>query len=353
MLVKASVVNIWLPYLRTGSGTDVYTKALARVLVSAGHNAVCTPFSGRWQYVPWPLRFVPAPPGTEIILANSWNGFAFRRQACKLVIVEHHCVLDPAYAPYRGRLQGLFHECLVRGFEKASLKRADTLVAVSAYTAASIRTAVGAAQVTVILNGVDTDFFFPTPKALRAGGDRAVRLLFVGNLIRRKGADMLPRIMAQLGPGFELRYTLGLRSTDPFSGVANMRSLGRLAPEELRDAYREADILLFPTRFEGFGYAAAEAMACGTPVVASATSSLPEIIEDGVTGRLCPVNDCEAFASAVRELAGDSDQLHAMGRKARAAAVTKFGLDRWTREYVAAFRALTQQESSAYRPTVV
>lgn len=347
------MVNIWLPYLRTGSGTDVYTEALARVLVSAGHNAVCTPFSRRWQYFPWPLRLLPAPPGTEIILANSWNGFAFGRQASKLVVVEHHCVLDPAYAPYRSRAQALFHECFVRGFEKASLKRADMVVAVSAYTAASIRAALCAAQTTVILNGVDTDFFCPAPTTPTAGGDRAVRLLFVGNLIRRKGADMLPRIMARLGPGFELHYTLGLRSTDPYAGLPNMRPLGRLAPEELRNAYRAADILLFPTRFEGFGYAAAEAMACGTPVVASASSSLPEIVEDGVTGRLCPVDDCEAFASAVRELAGDSDELRAMGRNARAAAVAKFGLDRWTSEYVAVFGALAGQEIAAYQPAVL
>jgi glycosyltransferase involved in cell wall biosynthesis len=65
------------------------------------------------------------------------------------------------------------------------------------------------------------------------------------------------------------------------------------------------------------------------------------------------VDDCAAFASAVRALAEDPDQLNAMGRKARATAVTKFGLDRWTSEYVAAFRALARQESARCLPAVL
>jgi glycosyltransferase involved in cell wall biosynthesis len=223
---------------------------------------------------------------------------------------------------------------------------------VSAYTARSIRAALGGPESEVILNGVDTDFFCP-PAMPKAGEARPLRLLFVGNLVRRKGADLLPKIMARLGPGFELHYTLGLRSKDPFAGIPNMCSLGRLTGEQLRDAYREADILLFPTRFEGFGYAAAEAMACGTPVVASACSSLPEIVEDGVTGRLCPVDDVEAFVAAIQGLASDPDGLQAMGQKVRAVAVEKFSAERWASEYIALFKSAAGQELGACIPAVL
>jgi glycosyltransferase involved in cell wall biosynthesis len=346
------VLNVWLPYLRTGSGTDVYTESLADALVASGHNAVRTPFNRLWQCFPWPLRLARAPAGTEIILANSWHGFAFRRPDSKLVVIEYHCVLDPAYLPYRSPLQAVFHEGLVRGFEKASLKAADRVVAISAYTARSVRATLGGPRPEVILTGLDTAFFHPLPEPSVPGTGRPVRLLFVGNLIRRKGADLLPRIMARLGPGFELRYTLGLRSKDPYSAIPNMKPLGRLSREALRGAYREADILLFPTRFEGFGYAAAEAMACGTPVVASACASLPEIVEDGVTGRLCPVDDCEAFAAAIRMLAADPDELRAMGRRARAVAVEKFGLERWADDFAALFRDMAGQELGACLPAV-
>lgn len=337
-------MKIWLPYLRAGSGTDVYTEALAEALTGAGHEAVRSPFLKIWQFFPWRLRFVGAPADTNIILANTVNGFVFRRRGCRLVVVEHHCVFDDAYAPYRGRLQALYHEYLLRPFEGASLRAADALVAVSGYTARSLRAALGGPSAKVILNAVDTEFFCPAaapaPPPPPEPGPRPLRLLFVGNLIRRKGADLLPRIMGELGAGFELHFTVGLRGRNPYAGVANMKPLGRLSRAGLREAYRAADLLLLPSRLEGFGYAAAEAMACATPVVASATSSLPEIVEDRVTGRLCPVDDVDAFVAAVRELAADRAALEEMGRRARQTAVARFGVGRWVDEYVDLFGTL-------------
>ncbi len=335
-------MNIWLPYLRAGSGTDVFTEALAGALNESGHNAVATPFARLWQFFPWRMAFAVPPPGTDIIVANSVNGFALRRPGCKLVVVEHHCVLDGAYAPHRTASQMLFHEGPLRAFEKASLKAADALVAVSAYTALSLQAALGGPKAHVILNGVDTEFFCPRAGGAPAGGARPWRLLFVGNLIRRKGADLLPGIMQELGPDFELHYTGGLRGKAPGAGSPNMKPLGRLTREALRQAYRDADLLLFPTRFEGFGYAAAEAMACATPVVATDCSSLPEIVDDGVTGRLCPLGDIKAFAAAVRGLVAEPELLPAMGQRARTVAVKRFGLEHWTASYVNLFSRLIE-----------
>lgn len=335
-------MKIWLPYVQAGSGSDVYVEALAGVLADAGQEVVLSPLARTWQFAPWPLRLLEAPPETDVILASTGNGFAFRRRGCKLVVVEFHCVLDAAYAPYRSRLQALYHETLMRIFERASLKAADALVAISANTARSISAALGGPRAEIISTGIDTGFFCPPPDGMAPDRQRPVELLFVGNLIRRKGADLLPEIMRKLGPGFELHYTSGLRSKDPYSDVPNMKPLGRLTREALRDAYRRADILLFPTRFEGFGYAAAEAMACGTPVVTSACSSLPELVEDGVTGRLCPVDDTDAFVTAVRGLAENPDELRAMGQRARAAAVATFSLASWVEGYLRLFNRLVE-----------
>ena len=333
-------MKVWLPYIHAGSGSDVYTERLAAGLRAAGHEAVLTPVDRRWQYLPWRYLSVPAPADTEITLANLGAGFAFRRPPAKLVLVEHHCVFDPAFAPYRSRKQALVHETLLRHIERKSLAVCDALVTVSAYTAESLRATLGGPAATVILHGIETDYFTPpeTP-APRAGG-RPFRLLFVGNLSRRKGADLLPAIMDRLGPGFELRYTIGLRSDDPFAGVAGMRRLGRLTQDELRDAYRDADVLLFPSRLEGFGYAAAEAMSCGTPAVVAASSALPELIDDGIDGRLCPVDDVDAFAATVRDLAADPERLAGMGRQARAKAVDRFSLGAMTAQYVSLFERL-------------
>lgn len=333
-------MKIWLPYIRSGSGTDVYTERLAKATVSAGHEAVVSPFAHCWQYFPWRLRLIEPPPGVEVILANTWNGFAFHRQGSKLVVVEHLCIFDPAYAPYRSLLQAVFHENLVRRFEQASLRTADALVAVSAYNAQMVQKTLGGPMAEVIHNGIDTDFFCPGQQAKTSTKDRTVRLLFVGNLSRRKGVDLLPDIMRKLGPGYELRYTSGLRTNDPYVKVPGMKPLGRLNQQQMLDAYRHADIVLFPTRLEGLPYAAAEAMACGTSVVATDCSSLPELIEDEVTGRLCPMDDVKAFAAAVSEFAAQPERLFQMGRKARKAIEKQFTLKKMAHEYIGLFENL-------------
>ena len=135
-------------------------------------------------------------------------------------------------------------------------------------------------------------------------------------------------------------YTSGLRSNNPFAEHPNMLALGRPSREQLRDAYRNADVLLFPTRFEGFGYAVAEAMACGTPVVTTNCSSLPELVDDGVTGRLCPLDDVDAFAAAIRDLAADRERLREMGKRARAAAVERFDIQVMARKYDELFQGI-------------
>ncbi|MGB8275238.1 MAG: glycosyltransferase family 4 protein, partial [Alphaproteobacteria bacterium] len=261
-----------------------------------------TRYAHLWEYVPWRLYFERLPFGARVTVANSAWGFAVRRPQTKLVVIAHHCVFDPAFAEYKSLPQRIVHAAMVRPFERKSFLSADAVIAVSGYTADSVAAAFGIPRPRVILNGIETDFFTPGGESRTIRRKDPVKLLFVGNLTRRKGADILPEIMGRLGPGYELHYTSGLRTRDPFRDLPGMRPLGRLGREQLRDAYRGADLLLFPTRLEGFGYAAAEAMACGTPVVTSNSSSMPEVVEDGVTGRLCPVDDADAFAAAVREL---------------------------------------------------
>lgn len=333
-------MRVWLPYVFGGSGSDVFTQNLATALRRLGHEVIETRFSHNWQYFPGPMRFFTPPKDVDITVCNSWNGFAFQREAYRLVVVELHCVHDPSFAPYRSMKQAMFHNAFVRRYELASLKAADALVTCSRYTAESTRLALGGPKANVILAGIDTEFFCPDPGAEEMARGPRVKLLFVGNLIRRKGADLLPKIMDRLGPAFELHYTSGLRTPRNLAGHANMKPLGKLTRSELRDAYRQADIVLFPSRFEGFGYAAAEAMACGTPVVTTGASSLPELVDNGVTGCLCAIDDVAEFANSIRDLSNNPNALRKMGAAARSTAVSRFSLAQMAKEYETIFDAL-------------
>jgi glycosyltransferase involved in cell wall biosynthesis len=124
--------------------------------------------------------------------------------------------------------------------------------------------------------------------------------------------------MKQLGSQFELRFTTGLRDGSIDDVPANMISIGKLnTDQELVNAYQDCDALLFPSRLEGLPIAPLEAMACAKPIIATRASSLPEVVDDGVTGTLCEPNKIDQFVSACQRLADSPDRLRYFGEAAR------------------------------------
>ncbi len=332
-------MKIWFPTIRGGSGTDVYTLRLAEVLQRRGIEAEITWFHTYYQFAPFLLKATPEPPGTDIIVVNASSGFAFKRSGIPLAVIEYHCVFDPLYRPHKNFAQYVFHETLVKRFELAAFKQASAIIAISAFTAGSLKRVAGISNVHVIHNWLDTEKFkLSTASSYELS--RPFKLLFVGNLSRRKGADLLGTIMEKLGEPFQLSYTAGLRGSKRYHYPENMIPLGSLSEEKLIKAYQNCDALLFPSRFEGFGYAALEAMACGKPVIASNSSSLPEVVEDGVTGVLCADGDVDAFVAACSRLAKDNALCRQMGMAGRERAVKHFSEGVIIPRYLSLFESL-------------
>ncbi len=232
-------------------------------------------------------------------------------------------------------LQRLYHAVWIRRLERRALQRARAAVAVSRDTAEAIQATGHASNVRVIYNGIDlAGPLRPTPRDIP---NNPFRLLYVGSLSRRKGADLLPAIMSRLGGDFELVYTAPTRSRVP-PLPSNCHALPRApGPEALVTVYQSADALLFPSRREGAPLAVLEAMACGVPVIAARTSSLPELVEDRRCGLLCAPDDPAAFARAARELADSVEMWRAMRQAARSRVEQRFSLDQMIDAYIAIY----------------
>lgn len=104
-----------------------------------------------------------------------------------------------------------------------------------------------------------------------------------------------------------------------------------------------ADLVLMPSELESFGLAALEAMACGVPAIATKVGGVPELIDDGVTGRLYPVGKVHAMAQGALELLGDRARLEAMRQAARQAAVERFSAAKIVPQYVRYYEQVLAQ----------
>jgi glycosyltransferase involved in cell wall biosynthesis len=133
--------------------------------------------------------------------------------------------------------------------------------------------------------------------------------------------------MDRLPEDYALYYTESFQAAAAAPAHPRMVAIGTPDRDGLVAAYQSCDLLLFPVRVEGFGIVAAEAGACGRPVVTTAATAVAEVVDDGETGYLCPMNDVDAFAARVRELGEDQALRHRMGEAGRAKVAAQFGYD--------------------------
>jgi glycosyltransferase involved in cell wall biosynthesis len=178
-------------------------------------------------------------------------------------------------------------------------------------------------QVDVVPNGTDTELFRPVP-----GTPKEADLLFVGRTEdRKKGLGTLLEAMTLLPERVTLKIVDGRIPEDGLVarfvrryGLERRVILHRrlLTTPELVQQYSTARVAVVPSFFEGFGFPASEAMACGLPVVANAAGALPEVVgTDGQAGVLVPPRDPRAMAAAIRGILAAPERAERMGRAAR------------------------------------
>jgi len=229
--------------------------------------------------------------------------------------------------------------------ERKVLAMADRVVAATLAEQAQLQWLYKAdpRKLVVIPPGVDTDHFYPIPadEAREFIGipreDRMV--LFVGRIEPLKGVDTLIRAMACMHmTEMEKPAYLAVIGGEPDAGPDDMTAemarlqdlcselamdrmvvfLGKRGQDTLPYYYSAAEVLVMPSHYESFGMVALEAMACGTPVIASQVGGLAFLVQDGVTGYHVPNGDADALCARLTSLLADGGLRRQMGANAAA-----------------------------------
>lgn len=188
-------------------------------------------------------------------------------------------------------------------------------------------------KVSVISAGVDTDIFYPVPKLearVGLGLPDKETVMYAGRVEPIKGLDILLDSFKILNETRDVHLVvvggslsgdreldalrqrskqLGILEKITFTGSVNQSELGRY--------YSAADVFVLPSHYESFGLVALEAMACGTPVVASRVGGIPSFVDDGETGYLITWRSAEPFADRIEMLLENLDLRNFMSESAR------------------------------------
>ena len=220
---------------------------------------------------------------------------------------------------------------------------ADRIIVSSEFTRRSVDdTRPARAPAFVVPYGVDGDLFQPR---LKHQAYRTLRVLFVGSKVARKGLHLLLQVWNDLRPRSAILRVAGagvadLRILKEFAGVGDI--LPRLSKTELVEEYQAADLFVLPSLAEGFGHVYLEALACGTPVIGTENTAVPDLLMTGKCGFTVTAGDGEALARCLESLLAKPTVLREMREEARRVAE----LHSWARFRSAVYNTCTSGERS-------
>ncbi|MEA2320061.1 MAG: hypothetical protein QOD44_4250 [Solirubrobacteraceae bacterium] len=229
-----------------------------------------------------------------------------------------------------------------RGWLRRKLLAARFVVTCTEANVRHLKRIAPEADVHLVYHGLNADFarMLAEPAPLTTNGAHSLEILAVGRLVAKKGFDVLVDACAVLrrrGVAFEAAI---VGQEDKHSGVVRARIAARglesqvslpgpMGQEELLREYRRASVLCMPSRLladdrDGIPNVLVEAMAAGTPVIASAVSGIPELVEHEVNGLLVAPEDPDALADTLLRLHGDKALSHHLAEHARETVAGRF-----------------------------
>ncbi|SCE67737.1 glycogen synthase (ADP-glucose) [Micromonospora echinospora] len=313
--------------------------------------------------------------GTDVVHSHTWYANLAGHTA-KLLHGVPHVVTVHSLEPLRPwkaeQLGGGY--ALSSWCERTAIEAADAVIAVSAGMMRDVLTAypaVDPAKVRVVHNGIDTAQYAPdhgTDVLARLGVDPTrPSVVYVGRITRQKGLPYLLRAARDLPADAQLVLLAGAPDTPEIAAeveglVDELRAkrsgvvwVAEMLPKhEVIQVLTHATVFVCPSVYEPMGIVNLEAMACETAVVATATGGIPEVVADGETGLLVPIEqatdgsgtplDPDRFvadlAGAVNALLADPERVERFGRAGRRRAVEHFSWDAIAERTVEVYRSV-------------
>jgi starch synthase len=303
------------------------------------------------------LEMASACEGADVVHSHTWYA-NFAGHVAKLLYGTPHVVTTHSLEPLRPwKAEQLGGGYTLSSFaERTALLAADAVIAVSEGMRRDVLACypeIAPGRVTVIHNGIDTGEYAPdhdTGVLLARGIDPArPYVVFVGRITRQKGLVHLLRAARSFAPEAQLVLCAGAPDTPEIAAevtamVGELRGsregviwISEMLPRsEVIQILSHATVFVCPSVYEPMGIVNLEAMACETAVVATATGGIPEVVDDGSTGLLVPIDpradgepvDPDAFARAIAErvnsLLAGSEPAASMGKAGRRRAVEHF-----------------------------
>lgn len=312
----------------------------------------------------------------DVVHCHTWYShfggvLAAKLHEAPLILTTHS--LEP-HRPWKHEQLGHGGYAMSSWIEKTAYQAADGIIAVSQQMKKDVVELYGVSpdRVRVIYNGIDPDFYKPTPnlEILKKRGIDPTQpyVLFVGRITRQKGIAQLLGAIPHVDANVQVVLCAGAPDTPEIAAEMQGKIMELQAErpgviwisemmdhKELRTLYTHALTFVTPSLYEPFGIINLEAMACGIPVVGSAVGGIPEIIVHGETGILVPLQakgptDFEpahpeafqnALAKSINLLNANPVQAKAMGEAARKRAIDVFS-----------WKAIAKQTFEFYSETI-
>ena len=333
--------------MTTFGGGERHLADLSRALTDLGHEvyAASVPNSPLWTELSFLTKERTLALSRLNYLKNVTALAGFVR-AHGIEIVHAHAARDYHLAALavklasRGRLVLTRHALFpLRSINRYVLNGASRVIAVSQAVAESLRTngVIESSKITVVHNGIDIDRFV---QPIARSGDFPVLVGTIGHLAPIKGQDVFVRAAALItarrrGVRFvvigedkspQMHYRKFLESL-----VAELGLNGSVVMpgwhDDIPAVLSSLTLFVSAARSEPFGLSILEAMASGLPIVAAASEGALEIVEDGVSGKLVPVDDAESLAEAINHLLDDPLERSRLGKNAQVAARQSYSLE--------------------------